>query len=90
MHQIHHCDWWENGGCTDPPTCRGGCSEHHHLVHDQGWNVMPEDGGPGGVTVTRPDGTVFDPTPTWQQRRHARDPYRHRTLARLEELAAAI
>ena len=58
----------------------------HHLIHDQGWDITTEDGGPGDVTITRPDGSEFDPTPRWQQRRHARDPYRRRTLARLDEL----
>jgi hypothetical protein len=89
MHQIHHPDEWDHGGCTGPDNCIGGCVEHHHLVHDHGWHVtLPDDGGPGGVTITRPDGTTLDPTPQWQQRQRRHDPYRQRTLARLDQLRA--
>jgi hypothetical protein len=90
MQQMHHEQWWEHGGTTDPPNSRGGCSEHHHLVHNDGWNITTEDGRPGGVTIVRPDGTVLDPTPQWQRRRHARNPYRRATLNRLEQLAATL
>jgi hypothetical protein len=88
MHQIHHMEWWENGGTTDGPNSKGSCSEDHHLVHDQGWDVQPD--GTGGVTIARPDGTELDPTPEWQRRHRRRDPYRRRTLARLEELAKSV
>jgi hypothetical protein len=48
--------------------------------------VESDDGDHTTVTITKPDGTVLDPTPRWQQHQRARDPYRAATLARLDQL----
>jgi hypothetical protein len=69
-HHIHHVNYWENGGTTDPDDTKGGCSFDHHLVHDHGWTIVPPpDGQPGKASLIKPDGTVFDPTPQWRKRR---------------------
>ena len=41
-----------------------------------------------GVTVTRPDGTIYDPEPDWQRRQRQRDPICQRARTRLDQLAA--
>lgn len=38
--KVHHIDWWRHGGRTD---CSNGCllcDSCHHLVHDQGWEIL--------------------------------------------------
>jgi hypothetical protein len=82
--QKHHEEWWENGGRSDPGNFQGDCSEHHHLIHDDGWTITTDDGDPTTVVITRPDGSILDPTPRWQQEHRERDPYRAAILARLE------
>jgi hypothetical protein len=53
--EIHHIEWWENGGATSigngVPLCLG----HHHLVHEGGWTIA-YDGVTGVVTLTAPRG----------------------------------
>jgi hypothetical protein len=56
--RIHHVEWWEHGGRSDLanelPLCE---SEHHHLVHEGGWQLsLKRD---RTVTIRRPDGTLF-------------------------------
>lgn len=71
-HDLHHLWWWIHGGTTDPVNNKGGCSFHHHCVHDRGWKVIaPPGGAPGDAILIKPDGTVYDPTPRWRQ--HRRD-----------------
>lgn len=41
--QIHHIEWWENGGTTDLSNLVPLCVRHHHLVHDQGWRISLDD-----------------------------------------------
>ncbi|MGA0879318.1 MAG: DUF222 domain-containing protein [Ilumatobacteraceae bacterium] len=42
--QIHHIDYWENGGRTDLANMVPLCSQHHHAAHEGGWtlNLDPE------------------------------------------------
>ena len=68
----------------------GGCGEHHHTVHDDGWTVTSDDGDPDTIVIVRPDGTILDRMPRWQAERRARDPYRRRTLDRLLQLRAEL
>ena len=52
--EIHHVDWFENGGATDLSNMLPLCSRHHHLVHEGGWTIhlAPDR----TLTITRPDG----------------------------------
>ena len=59
--RMHHLVYWDDGGVTDPTNVKGGCSGHHHDVHDRGWRVEVDAGGE--TRVFRPDGTEFDATP---------------------------
>ncbi len=56
--RIHHVEWWEHGGRTDLdnelPLCE---SEHHHLVHEGGWQLSLKPDRT--VTIHRPDGTLY-------------------------------
>lgn len=37
--QIHHIDYWENGGRTDIDNQVPLCSRHHHAAHEGGWQL---------------------------------------------------
>jgi len=37
--QVHHIDYWENGGRTDLDNHVPLCTRHHHAVHEGGWTV---------------------------------------------------
>lgn len=37
--QIHHIEYWENGGFTDLDNMVPLCSRHHHDVHEGGWEL---------------------------------------------------
>lgn len=57
--QIHHIEWWENGGHTKVDNGVPLCLAHHHLVHEGGWTITynPNTGittltGPRGQTIT--------------------------------------
>ena len=39
--QAHHIDHWEHGGSTDLDNLVPLCSRHHHMVHDDGWRLVP-------------------------------------------------
>jgi len=34
---VHHIDYWENGGTTDLNNMIPLCSRHHHAAHEGGW-----------------------------------------------------
>lgn len=53
--QIHHIDYWENGGRTDMENQVPLCSKHHHAAHEGGWKLSLKSG-------TR-ELTVHTPTP---------------------------
>ena len=57
---IHHVMWWRHGG-TDLCNLLPICNRHHHLVHDQGWQLQL---GPNReLTVTTPAGKVMSTGP---------------------------
>jgi len=41
---VHHIEYWENGGSTDLNNMIPLCSRHHHAAHEGGWklNLDPE------------------------------------------------
>jgi len=41
---VHHIEYWENGGATDLNNMVPLCSRHHHAAHEGGWklNLNPE------------------------------------------------
>ncbi|MEY3341903.1 MAG: hypothetical protein RLZZ269_1814 [Actinomycetota bacterium] len=51
--QIHHIDYWENGGRTDLDNQVPLCSRHHHAVHEGGWTLSLEP-STRDVTLTPP------------------------------------
>ena len=36
---VHHIDYWENGGATDLNNMIPLCSRHHHAAHEGGWKL---------------------------------------------------
>ena len=36
---VHHIDYWENGGSTDLNNMVPLCSRHHHAAHEGGWKL---------------------------------------------------
>jgi hypothetical protein len=36
---VHHIDYWENGGRTDLNNMVPLCSQHHHAAHEGGWKL---------------------------------------------------
>ena len=37
---VHHIDYWENGGSTDLSNMIPLCSRHHHAAHEGGWKLQ--------------------------------------------------
>jgi hypothetical protein len=37
---VHHIDYWENGGATDLNNMVPLCSRHHHAAHEGGWKLQ--------------------------------------------------
>jgi hypothetical protein len=37
---VHHIDYWENGGSTDLNNMIPLCSRHHHAAHEGGWKLQ--------------------------------------------------
>jgi hypothetical protein len=66
--RIHHVVWWSRGGRTVLVNLLPLCETHHHLVHEGGWTVTmtPER----VCTWTRPDGTIWQTTPSIDRTRH--------------------
>ena len=42
--QIHHIEYWENGGPTDLENMVPLCSRHHHAAHEGGWRLTLKSG----------------------------------------------
>jgi len=58
---LHHIQYWANGGPTDLDNLINLCPAHHMLVHDRGYLIA---GQPGGTfTFYRPDGTLLPDSP---------------------------
>jgi len=36
---VHHIEYWENGGATDLNNMVPLCSKHHHAAHEGGWTL---------------------------------------------------
>jgi len=36
---VHHIEYWENGGATDLKNMVPLCSRHHHAAHEGGWKL---------------------------------------------------
>lgn len=55
--EIHHIEEWELNGPTDLDNLLPLCSRHHHLVHEQRWQL---DLGPDrALTIRQSDGSIF-------------------------------
>lgn len=52
--QLHHLQHWRHGGPTDLDNLVPLCTHHHHLVHDDGWqlHLAPDR----ALTITTPAG----------------------------------
>jgi hypothetical protein len=58
---LHHIQYWRNGGRTSLKNLISLCKYHHMLVHDRGYIITAS---PGGVfTFTRPDGRAIPASP---------------------------
>ena len=58
---LHHIQFWSNGGRTSLENLIGLCKYHHMLVHDRGYLIAA---GPAGTfAFFRPDGTGIPPSP---------------------------
>ncbi|MGN6330354.1 MAG: DUF222 domain-containing protein, partial [Motilibacteraceae bacterium] len=67
--QAHHITWWSLGGETNLDEMRLLCLWHHHLVHDQHWDLRATPGDvTGGGTEWRAPAWI-DPTGTWVRTR---------------------
>lgn len=55
--RIHHVVWWSRGGATHIDNLVPLCDEHHHLVHEGGWDLelLPDR----TLTWLRPDRTTW-------------------------------
>jgi hypothetical protein len=54
---AHHVVFWADGGVTDETNLILLCHFHHHLVHEGGFRLTGEPGGP--IVVERPDGSTI-------------------------------
>jgi hypothetical protein len=59
--QAHHVRYWQHGGPTDLDNLVPLCGHHHHLVHDQSWQLHLEPDR--SLVVRRPDGHVHATAP---------------------------
>jgi hypothetical protein len=71
--EIHHLDFWEEGGGTDYDNLILLSRRWHHLIHDQGWRIQRT--ADRSLVVTRPDGTLHrvvpPPTPITRSQKEA-------------------
>ena len=58
---LHHIQYWSNGGKTSLDNLLSLCPYHHTLVHDRGYLIATRPGGT--VTFYRPDGTLLPSSP---------------------------
>ena len=58
---VHHCDYWRNGGETCAANGLLLCGWHHHCIHDRGHQIklLPD----GTAETTLPDGRVITSRP---------------------------
>lgn len=43
--QVHHILWWSRGGTTDLDNLTTVCSQHHHMIHKDGWHIARQPNG---------------------------------------------
>jgi hypothetical protein len=53
---IHHITWWDHGGRSDLDNFAPLCPQHHHAIHDLGWQLTLKPNRE--LTITYPDGTT--------------------------------
>jgi hypothetical protein len=58
---LHHIQYWSNGGRTTLDNLVSLCKYHHLLVHDRGYLIAASRDGT--FTFHRPDGTAIPPSP---------------------------
>lgn len=58
---LHHVQFWRNGGKTSYINLVSLCKHHHRLVHDRGYFIAAIPGG--GFTFTAPDGRGIPASP---------------------------
>jgi hypothetical protein len=74
--RIHHIRFWRFGGRTDVSNMIPVCEQHHHLVHEGGWQLTMTD--ERRCTWIRPDGTLWHEGPSINRRpQQSPDPPRH-------------
>ena len=80
--EIHHIQYWENGGLTNLVNLVPLCNVHHGRVHHDNWQINLEDDRT--LQWVRPDGTIFKtiPLPSGEQAR-TRAEHRKRESRRL-------
>jgi hypothetical protein len=59
--KIHHVISWEEGGPTDLHNLVPLCEQHHHRVHDDGWQLTLQPDRT--LTITQPNGTTMTTGP---------------------------
>jgi hypothetical protein len=62
---LHHIQYWSNGGHTNLHNLVSLCKYHHLLVHDRGYLIAAARDGT--FTFYRPDGTAIPGSPTLPQ-----------------------
>jgi len=62
---LHHIQYWSNGGRTTLDNLVSLCKYHHVLVHDRGYLIAAARDGT--FTFRRPDGTAIPPSPPLPQ-----------------------
>ncbi|MGD0242592.1 MAG: HNH endonuclease signature motif containing protein [Streptosporangiaceae bacterium] len=58
---LHHIQYWSNGGRTTLENLISLCKYHHTAVHDRGYLIAAGQGGK--FTFYQPDGTALPPCP---------------------------
>ena len=58
---LHHIQYWSNGGRTQLDNLLSLCKYHHLLVHDRGYLIAAARDGT--ITFYRPDGTMIPASP---------------------------
>jgi len=54
--EAHHVDYWENGGSTSLDNLVLLCSNHHHVIHQNPWQLKPDLDHPGRWIFISPAG----------------------------------
>ena len=57
---LHHIQYWSNGGKTSLDNLLSLCRYHHMLIHDRGYLIAL---AAGAFTFYRPDGTLLPSSP---------------------------